>query len=435
MKVTVENVSSLERRITVSIPAKDIDAKTEKKLKELGKTAKLAGFRPGKVPFDVIKQRYGDSARADVIGDEIQASYIETLTKEKLQPAGQPNIDTKKSKFGEPLEYTATFEVYPEIKLQELQGQKLEKVKATVTDKDVDSMLEKLRKQRAEWVETKNAAKIGDQAVIDFEGKIKGELFEGGSSKDYKFELGAGAMLEDFDKGVQGSKAGDTVNVKVKFPKDYHGKDVAGKTADFTITVHKVLESQIPEIDEKFLKDFEVKKGGLTELKKKIRDNMEKQLGQTIERKFKDKVIEKLLELNTIELPKALVDNEIQHLQQQTKQQFMQYTGQDNADNLPDLPREQFEDEAKKRVSLGLVLSEVIQQRKLKVDPKKLKDKVADFASGYKNPDEVVKWYYNSKENLAQIESVVLEEQVFEELMQQVTPEEKVVGYEDVING
>lgn len=435
MKVTVENVSSLERRITVSIPAKDIDAKTEKKLKELGKTAKLAGFRPGKVPFDVIKQRYGDSARADVIGDEIQASYIETLTKEKLQPAGQPHIDTNKSTFGEPLEYTATFEVYPEIKLKELTGQKLDKLTAKLADKDVDNMIEKLRQQRAEWVETKRAAKVGDQAVIDFEGKIKGELFEGGSSKDTKFELGAGTMLEDFDKGVQGAKAGDTINVKVKFPKDYHGKDVAGKTADFAITVHKVLESKLPEIDAEFLKAFEIEKGGVTALKKMIQENMEKQLEQAVRRKFKDTVIDKLLELNPMELPKALIDNEIEHLQKQTKQQFMQYTGQDNVDKLPDLPREQFEEEAKKRVSLSLILSEFIQQHKLQADKEKVKNKINEMAAGYKNPDEVVKWYYNSKENLAQIESVVLEEQVFEELMQQVTPEEKVVSYEDVING
>lgn len=433
MEFTVENISNLERRIKVSIPAIEIDTKTEKKLNELTKKVKLQGFRPGKVPLSVVKQRFGKDARQEILADAIQTSYFEVLDKEKLRPAGQPKIEPQESDFGKPLEYVATFEVYPEIKLHSLAGVKVEKLKSEVTDKNLDDMLERLRKQRAEWKEVKRAAKTGDQLEIDFEGSIKGEKFEGGSSKNFKLELGVGSMLEGFEKPLIGAKAGDEVELKVKFPKDYHGKDVAGKKAEFVVKVHKISESKLPEVNAKFLEQMGIKKGGIEELRKKMRTNMEQQLAQAETKKFKDKVMDKLLKLNPIEVPKVLVENEIARLQQQAKQQFIQYTGRKEAD-VPDLPREEFAENAKKRVTLGLLLAKMVEQDNLKADPAKVKAKIEELAKGYKDSAEVVKWYYNNKEYMAEIESLVLEEQTFDKLYKEIQPEEKQVSYEEIVN-
>jgi len=436
MQVTVKNISKLERQLKINVPAKEIDAKTNKKLEELSKKAKIAGFRPGKVPINIIKQRYGEATRHDIIADIIEESYFKALEQEKLNPAGHPKIEPKESKFGEPLEYTATFEIYPEIEIKDLVGVKIEKITAKIEDKDIDNMLAKLQKQQSKWEEVKRSAKIGDQVIIDFEGKINGEVFAGGSSKDFKVELGAGTMLPDFEKPLVGVKAGDEVTLKVKFPKDYGDEHTAGKNAEFAVKVHKVLGSKLAEIDKEFLEKMGVKKGGVTELRKTMRTNMEHQLEQKTTMRLKNKILDKLLELNDFEVPKVLIEGEITRLQQQAKQQYMQYMQQMGkpAQELPDLPREEFTVEAQKRVKLGLLLGKLVERDKVKAAAAKIKAKIESFAAGYKDSAEVVKWYYNNKEHLAQIESVVMEEEVLSKLEQQAEIKEKIVNYEETIN-
>ncbi len=424
MEVSVEKTSNLERRIKVTIPAEEIDQKTNKKLQELSGKVKLPGFRPGKVPMTVVKQRYGDSARQEIIADSIRDSYLEILKKENLRPAGQPQIQPNKSKFGDPLEYIATLEVLPEIKLANMEGVKIEKLTSEVTDQDLENMLQKLLKQHAKWNEVEREAQNGDNLIIDFEGKIKGEVFKGGSSKDFKFELGAGMMLKDFETPLAGHKAGESIEFKLKFPKNYTDGNVAGKKADFTVKVHKVLEPKLPEINAEFLKKVGITEGSEKALRDGLRKNMQLQLERAINSQFRNKLIDKLLELNPVEIPKVMLESEIRRLQQQAQQQFAQYTVNSLA----------VEDTAKRRVSLGLISSKIIEELKLKADPKQVKAKLEELAAGRENSAEIINWYYKNKEHLFEIEALVLEEQVMEKVQNQVKVEEKKVSFDEIIN-
>ncbi len=437
MQVSIEETSNLGRKLTVIVPAEEIDKKTMGKLEQLKGEVKLKGFRPGKIPTDVMKQRFGKSARSEIIGEAIQRSYVDALTEQKLKPAGyphiEPKVDPREADFGEPLEYTATFEVFPEFEIKALDDEKLEKQQSEVVDADVNEMLEKLRKQQAEWSEVDRAAQDGDQLEIDFTGTIKGEVFDGGSAKDFKFELGMGSMLDDFEKPLQGAKVGDKVNFKVKFPKDYSDEGVAGKKAEFEVTVHKVLESKLPELNDEFCAKLGVKEGGVKELTADLKKNMEQQLKQTIEQKFKADVFNKLIELNPIELPNALVDDEIQRLQKQMKQQYAQYTGA-KADDLPDAPREEFEEEARRRVSLGLLISEFIKKHEIKADEKQVEEKLKQFSAGHEKPEEVINWIKQNKQYLSEIEAQVLEEMALVKLQEQLTINEKKVSFDELMN-
>lgn len=424
MEVSVEKTSNLERRIKVTIPAEDIDQKTNKKLQEISGKVKLPGFRPGKVPMQVVKQRYGDSARQEIVANSIKDSYLEILQKENLRPAGQPQIQPNKSKFGDPLEYIATLEVLPEIKLANMEGVKIEKLTSEVIDQDLENMLQKLLKQHAKWNEVERGAQNGDHLVIDFDGKIKGEAFKGGSSKYFKFELGAGMMLADFEKPLEGHKAGDNVTFKLKFPKDYTDGNVAGKKADFEVKIHKVLEPKLSEINTEFLKKVGITEGGEKALRDELRKNMQLQLERAINAQFRNKLIDKLLELNPVEIPKVMLESEIRRLQQQAQQQFAQYTVNSIA----------VEDTAKRRVSLGLISNKIIEEQGMKADPKQVKAKLEELTRGQDNQSEIINWYYKNKEHLFEIEALVLEEQVMEKIQNQVKVEEKKVSFDEIMN-
>lgn len=426
MEVEVEKISKLERRIKVSIPAQDIDDKTYKKLQKLAGKVKLAGFRPGKVPFSVIKQRFGDSTRQEVITDVIENSYFQILKEKNLKPAGSPHIEPSKSEFGEPLNYTIKLEVLPEFTLVDMKGVEVEKLMCEITDQDVENMLQKFLKQYAEWNEVDRLAQLGDQLVIDFEGKIKKKPFKGGSGKEFRFELGSGAMLSDFEEPLLGTKAGEIIKFKVKFPKDYSDADVAGKKAEFEVKVNKVLEAVLPQLDDKFFEKIGIKEGGERELRAKLRDNMRRQLEFSINTQFKNKLIEKLLDLNPIELPNILVDNEIRRLQNH----FQRQLGKNSA--LPS--REEFEETARKNVAIGLILNEIIKKEQIKVDSERVKARIESLAAGYKNPHEVIKEYYQNKQYMHEIESLVLEDQVMENVQNQVKIVERNVSFDEAIN-
>ncbi|NIP29347.1 MAG: trigger factor, partial [Candidatus Dadabacteria bacterium] len=353
-------------------------------------------------------------------------SYFEILKEKNLRPAGPPHIEPSESKFGEPLEYTMKLEVLPEFTLADMKKVKVEKLVSKVTDQDVETMVQKLLKQFAEWNEVDRAAQIGDQLVIDFEGKIKGNIFKGGSSKDFRFELGVGAMLNDFEKPLIGTKAGEIVKFKIKFPKNYSDANVAGKKADFEVKIHKISEAKLPELDKDFFEKIGVKEGGEQELRAKLRNNMEQQLDFTLNAQFKNKLIDKLLEMNPIELPNVLVTSEIHRLQNQAKQRF--------GENSPLLPEKEFEETARKNVGIGLILNKFIEEQQIKVDSERVKAKIESLVSSYKNPNEVIKEYYQNKQYLREVESLVLEEQVMEKIQNQVEIIEKDVSFDEVMN-
>lgn len=433
MQIDIKEMSKLKRRIKFTIPAAEIDQKTEKKLAQIGSKAKLDGFRPGKVPLEVIKQRFGGSARIDIIEEIIRSTYLETIAKENIRPAGMPNIQPPASNFGESAEVVVDFEVYPTVTIASFEKAKIEKPVVVVTDKDIAGMVEKLQKQHATWEEVTREAKTGDQAIVDFIGTIKDEAFEGGTGKDLKFEIGAGQMLEDFEKGVLGNKAGDEVEFKVKFPKDYHDAKVAGQKASFTVKINKILEPKTAELTPEFIKKFGIESGEIEALRAEIRKGLEQQSQQAASHRLKENIMDKLLELNELEIPECLIDDEVSHLQIRAKQQLASYTRQ-KPEDMPDFPRENFVETAKRNVCLGLLLQEIIKEQKITADPEKVKAKLLDIAEGYKeDPQVVIDWYSKNKKHMTEIESTVLEEEVVGWLQNQMKVTEKSYSYDEIM--
>lgn len=429
MQVVVETLKNLERRIKVTVPAEQVDNEVGSRLLERKKTIKLKGFRPGKVPLDLIKQQYGDSIRQEVIGEVIRSSFNEAVAEQNLKPAGYPQIEPKVIETGVPLEYEATFEVYPQISLVDLTGVKLEKRTGQVTEADVDKVLEKLRKQNVIWNEAPRQSRTDDRLLIDFEGMMDGVAFPGGSAKDAAMVLGAKGMIPGFEEGLIAKTAGEEVELNLVFPEDYPHKDVAGKPVSFKVKINKVMEPQLPELDDKFAKNLDV--ANLQELRQEVRKSMERELERAQKEHLKQQVLDHLLERNPIEIPNALIDAEILQMQQQ----FMQrVTGKPVArDKIPNLPREHFEEQAKKRVRLGLLLAEYINEKKLKPEPERVQKLVEEVASAYDNPAQIAAYYYQNKAQLAQIESLVLEELAVEKLLETAQVEEKSAKYDEIV--
>lgn len=429
MQVSVEATSALQRRMTVEVPAERIAGEVESRLQRMARTAKVKGFRPGKVPMKVVAQQYGKQIRDEVVGEVIQTTYFEAITQEKLHPASMPTIESVSGEEGQNLQYAATFEVMPEVKLADMSGAKLEKVIAEIADTDLDKMLENLRKQRTEWKEVARKAKNGDRLSVDFTGTIEGKEFAGNSGKNVPVTLGDGRMIDGFEKGLVGAKAGDELVLDLQFPENYGSKDVAGKPVQFQVTVNKVEEAQLPELDEEFAKGFGIGDGSLEALRTEVRKNMERELQQGLEGKNKQAVMDALLELNKLEVPASLIDNEAENLKQQMLQQMHTPKGKAGAE----LDAALFKGEAEKRVTLGLLLSEAIRANELKVDSDKLKAKVEEIASTYEKPEEVVRWYYGDKNRLAQIENLMLEDAVVEWAYGQAKVSEKKSSFEEVV--
>jgi trigger factor len=427
MQVSVESTSALERRMTIGVPAERIETEVTKRLQQTARRAKVAGFRPGKVPMNVIRQRYEDSARQEALGDLIQATFYEAIVEQKLNPAGAPSVEPKVFEKGKDLEYVATFEVFPEIQLAGFDAIAVERLQAEVKDADLDNMLEILRKQNTRFEAVERAAENGDQLNIDFVGKIDGEAFAGGSAKGTPLVLGSGRMIPGFEEALVGVKTGEERVINPTFPADYQNLDLAGKTAEFTITVNSVSAPQLPELNDDFFALFGVKEGGLEGFRAEVRKNMERELRQAIKSKVKNQVMEGLLAANPVEVPKALIGNEVNRLRVQAVQQF-------GGNIKPDqLPAELFEEQAKRRVVLGLIVAEVVKQGELKADEARVRELIEEMASAYQEPQQVVAWYYKNDQQLNEVRSVVLEEQVVDTVLQKASVTDKAVSYEEAV--
>lgn len=427
MQVSVEATSALERRMTVGVPAARIESAVDKSLQQTARRAKVPGFRPGKVPMSVIRQRYEGAARQEALGDLIQETFYEAVVEQKLNPAGAPSIEPKVFEKGKDLEYVATFEVFPEIKLAGFEGIAVERPQAEVGDADVDTMLDVLRKQNTRFEAVERAAENGDQITIDFVGKIDGEAFAGGSAKGVPLVLGSGRMIPGFEDALVGVKAGEERVINPTFPEDYQNLDLAGKTAEFTVNVTAVAAPALPELNDAFFALFGVKEGGLEGFRAEVRKNMERELRQAIKTKVKNQVMEGLLETNPVEVPKALVADEVNRLRVQAVQQF---GGNIKPENLP---AELFEEQAKRRVVLGLIIAEVVKQNELKPDETRVRALIEEMASAYQEPEQVVAWYLKNEKQLNEVRSVVLEEQVVDTVLSKAKVTDKSVSYEEAV--
>jgi trigger factor len=429
MQVSIETLSSLERRMTIEVPAERVESQVQTKLQEAARNFHMKGFRKGKVPLKVIKDRFGRGVRQEVLGEVMSQSYYEALGQHKVKPASQPKIEARSFEEGKNLQFVALFEVYPEVKLADFSSITVDRKTAEITETDIDNMIETLRKQRQNWRAVDRPAQEGDQLTINFVGKIAGEEFPGGKAENSKLILGSKRMIEGFESGLIGSKAGEQKTLSLVFPENYHNKELAGKAAEFEVQVTEVAEAVLPELDADFFASFDIKEGDEKAFRAEVKNNMARELKNAIRNSVKNQVVDGLLKIHNVELPKALVDNEINVLRQQTIQQY----GNNRKIEDSMLPPELFRDQAKRRVSLGLIMNEVIQQNQLKIDPKVVRSLVEDLAESYEQPQEVVKWYYSNKDQLAQVEAMALEEAVVDLVLSTAKVNEISCSYEEAL--
>lgn len=427
MQVSVETTSNIERRMTIGVPAQEIDQAVQKRLQETARTVKMNGFRPGKVPMRVVKRRFGDSVRQEIVGEVMRDNYIKALQEQDINPAGWPKFEPKTMEEGKDLEFVAIFEVLPEVELGDFSKISVEKPKAEIADKDVDTMIDNLRRQQATMKSVKRKSKNKDVVLIDFKGTVDGEEFEGGAAENHKLTLGSGQMIPGFEKGIVGGKAGEELEIEVTFPEDYQNEDLAGKPAKFDIKIHDVQEPQLPELDAEFFKKFGIDAEDEAAFREEVQKNMERELKQAVSNKVKNDVVEGLLESTELEVPTALVDQEIDRLRQDAVQRF---GGQVD---FQQLPKEIFEEQARRRVKTGLLFQEVVKQNDLKADPAKVDEKIQEIASTYEQPEEVVAHFNSSPEQKQQIESSVLEDAVVDLILDQAKVKEKKLKYEEAI--
>jgi trigger factor len=427
MNVTVESTGALERRMRVEVPAERIESEVASRLKSVGKTARIKGFRPGKVPARVVRQHYGKQVRQEVLGEVMQKSYSDAVRQEKLRPAGGPKIETEKDD-GETFAYVATFEVLPEVELKDLDKIKVDMPEVDIRDEDLDDMLMSLRKQRASWEAVERKSKDGDRVVVDFTGSIDGEEFQGGTGKEIPVVLGQGQMLPDFEKGLKGIQAGDEKTIKVKFPKDYHAEDLAGKKAEFAINTHRVEEEVLPELNDEFAEAFNVTEGGLEQFKKDVRENMEREAKAKVDSDIREQVLSGLIEKNPIDVPHSLVHEEMHSMQHEA----MQRLGIEDHDKAP--PMDNFREGAEKRVRLGLLLQKVIADNKIKVSQDDLRARVEEMCAGYENSGEMVDMYMGNPQIMQQIEPMVVEQKAIDWLLENGKSKAKKVTFKDYMN-
>ena len=428
MQVSVETTQGLERKMTVAVPGDQVDSAVNARLQEAARTVRMNGFRKGKVPLKVIKNRFGAGVRQEVVSEVMSRVYYEAINEQSLRPAGQPTIEPKNMNEGEDLEFVATFEVYPDINLPEFSKFEVKQLVAEVTDDDIDEMIETLRKQRQTWGDVERAAQGGDMVNIDYKGLLDGEAFEGGTAQGSSLVLGSERMIPGFEEGIEGKSAGDEFTLDLAFPDEYHNADLAGKNVQFEIKLNSVKEQQLPDIDEEFYKSFGVEEGGEDAFRKEVAGNMKRELKSASRNKVKNAVMDQVIDAVDVEIPAALIDNEINQLRAQAMQQF---GGQQVDPSL--LPNELFSEQASRRVVLGLVLGEVIRDQNLQADASRVRESVEELASTYESPEEVIKWYYSNQEQLDAIESSVLEDQVFDHILDQATVTEVEVSYQEVI--
>jgi len=432
MQVSVETTHGLERKMTVALPSEDIDSAVQQRLQSLSKTTRMNGFRPGKVPFKVVKKRYGPQVRSEILGNMINRSFYDAVEQEKLRPAGQPQIEAAEDDAEDDQEtgfrFIATFEVYPEFEPTYNDQIKISRPAVEIASSDIDTMLESLRKQRTEYVTVERNAANGDQVVIDFVGRLDGEEFDGGKAEKAPLELGSGAMIDGFESQLVGVSAGDAKTIEVTFPADYQADHLAGKTVDFDITVHEVKEASLPEMTEEVIKSFGIEDGTLEGLRDDIRKNMERELKQRIDGQVKSQVMEGLLTLNPVAVPAALVKDEIQRQRERLMQQM---PGDSDQSMLGD---ELFAEQAERQVRLGLVIGEIVQRSEVTADAAAVRSQVESLASSYQDPQQVIDYYFSNPELLKNIEGLVLENAVVDAVLDKASVVDEPKTFDEIMN-
>lgn len=429
MQVSVETVSTLERRVKVVVPAAKIEQDVQARIVKAARTIRMDGFRPGKVPMSLIQKRYGESIRQEALGEIIRDSFYEAVTQKGINPAGFPSIEEVSDKSGEDMTFTALVEVYPELVLSNFADIKVERPVVDIGEADLDEMIENLRKQRATFEDSTDAAADGDKVTLDFAGSIDGEAFDGGTSTNFELALGSGRMIPGFETGIVGIKAGEVRDINVTFPSDYQAENLRDKAAVFKITAHKVSKAVLPELDDTFLAAFGVKDGGVKKFREDVRKNMTRELKQAVKNKVKTQVMDALLANNTVEAPKALVGNEINR---QREAMFKQFGGNAKIDpNM--LPDDLFREQAQRSVALGLLISQIIKDKTVEVDQARVKAVIEEVAESYETPEEVVSYYYSNREQLAQVEAMVLEDQVVDTVLAQAQVTDAPARYTEIV--
>jgi trigger factor len=432
MATQLESTGALERRLSLSVSMTDIGGQVERKLRDMARTVRMPGFRPGKVPMKMIEQSYGAQVQSEALGDAVSKALSDAVTEHGLRIAGQPRIEAREEATEGLAGFTAIFEVYPEVRLGEPSALAVERPQCTVGEAEVDKTLEILRKQRTIWEPASRPAADGDRVTIDFAGTLDGVAFDGGTATDFPFTLGEGRMLGDFETGVRGASVDDTLTFPVAFPADYSAKELAGKTAQFEVVVRKVEAPHLPEIDAEFARQLGVADGTIEKLRADVRANLEREVGQRLRTRVKTAVMEALPALSAIEVPKALVQSESESLAERARADFKQ-RGMDVKD-MP-IPPGAFTETAGKRVRLGLIVAEIVKTQGLQAKPDQLRKQIEEFAQSYENPGEVIRWYFSDRERLAEVEAVVVEQNVVDWVLSKASVTDKPLGFDELMAG
>ena len=433
MAVSVEVLSGLERKINITIPAEKIKQEVNSRLKKMSSQIKIPGFRPGKVPANIIRQRYYSAVYHEVVQSMIEPTFLEAIKSENLKVADAPKIEADHLDVDQDFIYTALIEVLPEFELHELDKAEVEIVSAQLSTNDVDNMIEKLRKENMQWAEVDEKLKLEDKAVIDFTGFIDDKPFEGGAAEDYEITLGSNALIPGFEEALVGKKVGQNFDINLTFPETYGSEELAGKAAKFNVTIKKVMQGTLPELDAEFVKQY-IKTDDIEEFKKDITANMQRELDRKLRVLNRDSIFTAFLAKNSIDLPKCLVDREIENLKHEM---YHRIFGNEHTENeqIPDFPRELFEEQAIRRVHLGLLMSKYIEHHKLTVAKERVDAMIDELVVSYENPDALRKWYLSNENNLAHIEALVLEDMTAEKILEDATVIKKELSYDQVVNG
>ncbi len=426
MQFTLKNTSALERRLEVEVPHARVAGEVERRLRQLSLTANIRGFRKGKVPLPVIKQQFGAQVHSDAVGELIRQGYSDAVTKEKLRPASGPRIEPIQVDAGTDLKFAAVFEVLPEIQIKDVASIAIERPKAEIADSDIDAMLESMRKQKVDYAAVERAAQKDDRVVVDFLGKLDDVAFSGGEGKDTKFIIGSGRALPDFENALIGMKVGETKIAPVAFPEGYAAKELAGKTTSFDLTVKAVEEPVLPPVDDAFAVSFGITEGGLPKLREEVQKSMEREAAEAIRGKLRSQVFDALQKDNPLDLPRSLVDEQIQQMQID----LMQRMGRTDASQVP--PREPFEEPARRRVHLGLLVGELVQREKLQIDRERVFARLEEVCSGYPNPEQVRQQYLQTPDAMRQIETAVIEDQAVDWVLAHAAVTERTVPFAEL---
>ena len=430
--VSVESTQGLERRMKVEVPAERVESEIDKRLKDVGRRAKIKGFRPGKAPLKVVRQQYGAQVREDVVAEFVRNSWVQAISEQKLRPVGSPRIEEHNVSKDEGLSFTAVFEVFPDIELTGHEGIEIEQPAAEIGAADVDAMIDKLRAQRTEWDPVERPAADGDRVTIDFNGTIDGEAFRGGNGNDVGIVLGEGRMLKDFEAGLQGVATGEERTIAVEFPADYGSAEVAGKKAEFKVKVRKVEQSRLPELNDEFCRAFGIEEGGVERFRAEVEENMREEMRQRVREILKRQVLDKLVAAHDIDVPVALLEQEIQSLRQDMARRMNPNAKPEGATELP--PREPFEQPARFRVALGMLIGEIVRKHEIRVDQAQVQQRLQQIGESYGDAEAVIKIYRSNPDLMSQLETSVMEEQVVEWLLERAKITEKPIKFSELMN-